>query len=101
MTINAIHRFAAEHKLKVHEDRQFAEAYRRYHKFHEGEPLTTAWVGQEMPSHAKGRILVPVHNEIPRCIGWYRLSDFGVKLLEEFNGRHEWHPSYNYELFNS
>lgn len=58
------------------------EALRRYHSFHKDKTPFQAWTGLGTPGEYKEVVklgyMEPVHDEIPRMAGWYRLTTKGL-----------------------
>jgi len=77
--ISTLHRHGVKHTKDV---RLMIEAYRRLMMFGEDKPLEVAWVGLGFPSEYRSNLFRPVSREIPRCLGWYRLSDAGLKAMD-------------------
>lgn len=90
-----------EHKLSKEDAALLIEAYRRYHSFHQGEDLRTAWVGLgDGKEYEKSKYFRNIHNMSDLTHScWWGLTDEGVEVLDPLLTKLSWDTDLQQSLF--
>jgi hypothetical protein len=99
--IKNLREWQLKHKINKADFDLLVEAYRRFHMFARGKSLAHAWVGLGYSEYEKSEYFKPISSRPKRALGWFGLSDKGIKVIKDLNKMVPWKYKYNFIIFEN